>query len=341
MPIAVVPGSGIPTQPGQPTPVVSDAYDLTFFEGDGTEWPLMRAELGWHLLDALSGVLGAVPISIVSDADVGGGETIREDGIQDLPGIMTLPLRIDGPGELLHRFRFHRLVQAFTNTKRFGPGRLVMTRPDGSRRQIKVRYYGGLDPEPGNLGGWLNSTVILQLKCPDAYWSAMDARTFDAGQFADDVVDFQDPYFGLSSSEILGAPFEVINPGDAPAWPRYVITGPADLVTATISYDVITDIDLETLLPVTRTITKTWAIDPDADGIAHGSLLADETVTIVSRPQDVRGPDGSVWTAALGYPDNATLWSLPPGKSTVTISVTGADDGTSVEAIYLARYETP
>lgn len=320
MPIPV--GLGAPPPPTPPpAPPISDAFVATWIDPENVAWPLMTAKLGWHSLDALAGVHGAVPVSITSDADPGGGATVRH--IQPQPRLMTWALRIDGPGETDHRGRYRALARAFTLTRRLGAGTITIARSDGTVRQIKAVYQDGFDPTPGDMSGWLYSTVVLTLYCPDPYWSDVDPTPFHAEVAADPDADYQDPLPTISSSTTLGDQ-TVNNPGDAEAWPGWVINGPATLITAT-----------------NNRIGKTFTIDPNAAGIAHGDLVLGETVTITSKPPKVRGPDGSVWTAALGFPSNANLWWLEPGDNDVTLSITGAGDGSGIVGQFLARWETP
>jgi hypothetical protein len=335
MPIAVVAGAGLPPQPGQVTPAVSDAFVLTYIAPDTTEVPLTTPEVGWHALDAITALHGAAPIDVTTDDDAGGGVIVRNT--RATARIITISVRISGPANE-HRLRLRYLARKIKQAKDQSTGILRMAHPDGTVRQIRVVSYGPLDPEAGNLSGWQYSTVIVQFLCPDPYWSDVDPIPFEVDFVSGGDVDYQDPYPTESSSSALGDN-TVFNVGDVEAWPRYVITGPATLITATNTYTVPDPSGDPEDSPIT--VTRTWTIDPNATGIAHGDLLAGEQVTISTRPMRVRGPDGSVWTAALGYPDNADLWPLQPGENTVTLSMTGADDGSSIVGSYRPRWETP
>lgn len=336
MPIAVVSGAGLPPQSGQPTPVVSDAFRLTYITPDGaTEVPLMSPDVGWHALDAIAALHGAAPIDVITDDDAGGGVVVRDT--RATARIITLPIRVDGPANS-HRLRLRLLAKLFKLAKNKAAGVLRIAHPDGTVRQIRVVYFGGFDPEAGNLGGWQYSTLPVQFLCPDPYWVDVTPIPFEVDFVSGGDVDYQDPYPMESSSSALGDN-TIFNVGDVEAWPKYVITGPATLITATNTYLAPDPSGDPEDPPVT--IVRTWTIDPNADGIAHGDLLADETVTISTRPMRVRGPDGSVWSAALGYPDGADLWPLQPGVNTVTLSITGADDGSKIVGSYLPRWETP
>lgn len=301
-----------------PTIVPSDAYTATWYAPDGTVWPLSDPSVGWHSLDSVSGALGAAPILMTADPYARGGSTVRH--IQAQPRLITWPIRIDGPGHLDFLPRFRALARAFTQTRRLGPGVLEIQRPDGSRRQINAYYEDGFDPVPGNGSGWFYGDIVMTLYCPDPYWTDPTLteipRSFSGGS-----TSYLTSYPTVSSSQTLDDSVAT-NPGDVEAYPTWVITGPASGIEAT-----------------NELTGESFTIDPNAAGIGHGDLLLGETVTITTFPPAVRGPDGSIWTAALNFPD-AVLWALQPGDNPINVAITGSDDGSGFVMTFPARYET-
>lgn len=280
----------------------------------GNEWPLDMAELGWFTLDVVSG-LGAAPIAMTTDDAPRGGSSVRH--IQPVSRLITWPLHIYGQNHTEFLTRWRQLVRAFTMTRRRGPGRLVISRSDGTEREILAYYQEGFNGEPGH--GYVEDDVVLTLFCPDAYWRDADAivqtRAYGvAGSYLS-------PYLTLASSQVLGET-TLTNPGDTEAYPDWTITGPASLITVT-----------------NDSTGESWTLDPNATGIAHGPLLVGETVTVSTDPPAIRGPGGAVWTAALNWP-GAVLWPLDEGQVDVTFAVTGAAAGTSVSLAFRPRYET-
>jgi hypothetical protein len=194
-------------------------------------------------------------------------------------------------------------------TRRLGPGRLQIARPDGSVREILACYEAGFDGEPRQ--GWTYDTAVLALYCEDPYWRDV-APTTVLREFALGA-DFLRPFMTVSSSRTLGET-QIDNRGDVEAWPAWTITGPASSVGATNS------------------------TTGEAFTLTH-TLLAGQIVGITTDPPTVRGPAGEVLTGSLDWP-GARLWALQPGVNDVDFQVGGSGPGTRIELSYYQRYET-
>lgn len=293
-----------------------DTPVATWVDPTGEEWQLtnLDPELGYFTMSGVKG-FGAVPAALTTDPMPRGGARIRH--IQPGPRLITWPIFVEGPDHATFQARWRALAKAFTRTKYDGPGILRVAQPDGTIRQIQAVYQEGWGNATDVV---LYDTVVLTLFCPTPWWEdvteTLILREYDAGG-----ADYQDPYPSVSSSQTLGAT-TATNPGDVEAWPLWTITGPASLITVR-----------------NDSTGQSWVLDPNTDGIAHGNLMLGETVTVQTDPPIVRGPDGSVWTGALNWPD-ATLWPLLPGDNAVTFEVDGSGSGTSVTGTFIARYET-
>jgi hypothetical protein len=226
---------------------------------------------------------------------------------------MTWPIRVIGSSHMEFLARWRQLQWAFTQTRLRGPGRLTVVRPDGSARWIDAHYSSGFDGTPG--GGTWEDDAIVQLVCLDPWWKALETLVIER-RYTAAPVPFLAPYPTITSSQTLGDT-TIVNPGEDTAWGTWTITGPASGVTATLN-----------------STGESWTLDPDADGVDHGPLLAGEIVTVSTKPLQVRGPAGEVWTEALNWPA-AQPWGLPPGESSVTFTVSGSGAGTSI------AYELP
>lgn len=313
MPLAV--GSLLPPiPPAPPEPVeVRDAATARWIDPVGTEWPLSVPELGWFTLDAVTG-LGATPIAVSTDPAPRGGTSVRH--IQPQARTVIWPLHVYGATTTEFLDRYRQLARAFTRTRRGGAGTLVISRADGSEREIAAYYQDGFGDNPG---AYLADDVALSLYCPDGFWRARDPLT-QLRAYATTGTHLN-PYPTISSGDVLGATV-LSNPGDAEAYPEWTITGPASLIT-------VSNVDTG----------EGWTLNPNATGIAHGNLLAGETVTVTTEPPAIRGPAGAVWTAALNWP-GAVLWPLEPGETNVAFTVTGSGPGTSISLAFHPRYET-
>lgn len=281
----------------------------------GTEWPLTTPDLGWFTLDEVTG-LGAAPVALTTDADPRGGARVRY--VRAEPRVITWGLHIYGATHMEFLGRWRDLARAFSSTRRDGPGALVISRPDGSEREILAYYQQGFDSQPG--GHFADDDVVLSLFCEDPYWRDREPTVVPRSYTT--PVSFLAPYPQVSTSQVLGGSI-VVNPGSAEAWPDWSITGPADLITAT-----------------NRTTGETWTLDPNAPGIDHGPIALGEEVKLTTDRPSVRGPAGEVWTGALNWPV-ASLWGLVPGDNDVVFTVQGASVGSSIALSFKARHETP
>lgn len=318
----VVPSPPPPVTPPPPTPpppvtIPEIGYaSISYIDPHGVVWPMTDTNRGvFALAEGVSG-LGAAPVTLTSDPLPRGGARLRH--VQPQPRLITWPVHVEADTHQEFIDRWRGIGKAFTDTLLYGPGILDIARPDGRRRQIKVFYQEGFEGlgQPGTGLNWDNA--ILTLFCEDPYFydpvPVTVSRSFGGGS-----ADFLSPYPSVSSSQVLGAT-TVTNPGDVMAWPSWVITGPATLVT-------VTDSDTG----------DAFEVDPNATPIAHGNLLAGESVTVTTDPPSVRFDNGDNWTGALNWP-TAALWGLPPGDTAVNFTLAGAGTGSSVTATFYARY---
>lgn len=301
----------ITTNPTPTSPSAPRVFDLrrpqaTYIAPDGSEWPLSLPALGWSTVDEVGG-LGAAPVDLVTDPHPRGGARVRH--IQPQPRDINWPVMVWGASHLEFLDRWRSLARAFTMTRRRGPGRLRITRPDGSERETLVYYAAGFDGDPGR--GCTDDVAVISLFCEDPYWRAVEPLslkyTFGATR------PYLTGYPSLSSGRVLGAT-TASNPGDVEAWPEWVLTGPATALTAT---------NLDTGEAFTLTYT----------------LTAGQTLTVTTDPPTVRGPAGQNLSGSLSWP-GAVLWGLDPGRNAVNFAVTGASAGSSIELRYTPRYET-
>lgn len=306
-------------RPEFPTPPGPGVLTPWWLPPDGTD-PIRLNPDGepWISLDSWDGVTGAAPVDVVRDPHPRGGARVRH--VQPQPRTIIWPLRFRATTHMDLVRPWREMAAKFAQTRRLGPGTLRIVRPDGTAREIDAYYEAGFRGEDGQ--GWLEDTAVLQLLCEDPFWRDPTLRS-TTRQFADqgsDTDNFYAPFMSLVSGQVIGET-TVDNPGDVQAWPEWTITGPASLVTAT-----------------NQSTDEQFVLDPDWDG--DGPLAAGQSVTIVTDPPAVRGPDGQVWTGALNWPQ-ATLWGLVPGRNAVDMQVDGADSGTQITLVWHTRHETP
>lgn len=309
MPLLIGGGQVIETPVPIPPRIVVES-DLSvstaiYVDPTGQAWPLTDAALGWTTFDEVGG-LGAVQVEHTTDPHPRGGARIRHT--QDQPRVINWPLLIYGATHMEFIERWRTLARAFKLTHRRGPGRLLITRPDGTRREIRVSLQDGFLGEPGQ--GFTHDTTVLALYCEDPYWRATDAMTLVFGAPA--PRPFLNPFPSLSSGRVLGDA-SIQNPGEGDAWPSWRLTGPALALTAT-----------------NHTVGAAFTLSYAVTGA--------QSITVTSDPPTVRGPAGEVLTGALNWP-GAVLWHLEPGLNDVTLSVAGASPQTRIEVAFVPRYE--
>lgn len=314
MPVIV----GAQALPGATLPEVGFSI-ATWYAPDGSVWPLTNQTdaVGWFTLaDGVSG-LDATAITVTTDDLPRGGVRVRH--IQPEPRIITWPIYVFGADHSQFITRWRAVGKAFTQTSRLGPGELEIARPDGSARRVRAYYQEGFVGQGKQGYGITSDYCALTLLCEDPYWRSTTPQT--AHRESGTGVDFFDPYPSVSSSQVLGAT-KIVNPGDVKAFPDWVMTGPASLLTATLD-----------------DTGESFSLDPNATGIAHGNLAAGEQVTVNTDPPRVRFQDGSNWVGALNWP-GAVLWALPPGESNVTFQLDGSGSGSAVDMTFYPRFET-
>lgn len=326
MPIlkGLVPGAPViepvPVRTVVPAPGV---YRTVWIAPDGTELDLnpdAGGGLGGGLfsLKANAG-LGAVPVEHITTDNPAGGVVVEATRVRERTVLWPIRMRATTHLELIDLWRY--VTRLFTMTRDLGPGRLRITRPDGTAREILAYYSSGLEGEPED-GTWLQVTAVINLLCPDPFWRA----TSEVVQEYKEAIrpTYLDPYMSVSSGRVFGAT-SVPNSGDRAVWPTWTIRGPMTALTAT---------------NVTR----------DEFFVLTHTLLAGEQLTITGRPIRVRGPAGENLISALNLTGGGgPPWRLDPRTvSDVTFFVTGSapdttatsDDGTRVRLAYALDYET-
>lgn len=297
-----------PPIPRPPLTVEPDTIHAEWIAPDGTILALSDPTLGWFTTRGVGG-WGAVPVSRVDDPAPRGGVTVRH--IRDEPRSLTWPLHIWGDSGIEFNGRYRHVTDLFTMTESMGPGILRVARSDGqdAAREILAYYEDGLGGDVGQ--GWLSANPVLTLFCPNGFWRGVTTetvtRTYQTG------TPYLSPYLTVSSGQVLGES-SILNPGETDAWPSWVITGPAEQVTATNRR-------------TGESFTLVYALEPGA------------TITVTTDPPTVRGPDGQPLSSALNWPD-AELWPLKRGVNEVEFAVSGSGPGTTITLSFVARYQT-
>jgi hypothetical protein len=304
-PVITGPGTSLPTSPGLALTSVDDHLEL-------------NASNGYVVMPGLEG-LDNPPWSLTELEPYGwdGGlvDHVRS-GIREA----FLPLFLEGATAEEFRARKRRLMRLL-NPKR-GPVTWTITYPDGYTRSLVGRFVPGTAALTSDSPGTTWQTIGVPLRAHDPYWLGDLQRSRLVAQgatkpFLSELGAPLSPFFPvrLSSSQVIGQPFAVTNPGDVEAFPVWTIHGPGDGLTVTLE-------------DTGETFTLT------------GALTDSDTVTIDARRGllSVTDQDGANLFARLAA--NPDLFALPAGPVVLSVALGSAGDGAYVELAYTPRYLT-
>ncbi|WP_406153569.1 phage tail family protein [Streptomyces anulatus] len=193
---------------------------------------------------------------------------------------------------------------------------------DGQPKYLYAYYKAGLEGnESEDSAGfrWLKIGIQMTAFDPWFYSDRLQVAEWDFGQ--------GDAFFGASFLPLnlsQGFPSEVtlpvVNPGDIEAWPVWEITGPVQ------SFN------------FTGPDKKSFAIDLQSGG---GDVVpTGRTLTIDTRPgyKTLKDDQGANYYPLLAA--NPQLWSVPAGKSTVSIKLVSGSGVAHVRMTLTPRYES-
>lgn len=197
------------------------------------------------------------------------------------------------------------------------PGTLVISRPDGTSRQIELLCTSG--PEHSDEDGtrnayrWNTSYALTLVSALDPLFSDATATkvTFEAAPAGGGVPPM--PPVLLEPGAVLGST-SVINQGNGDAYPIWRITGPGT--------------------PTLTNITTGRSFGLDVD------LSSGETVTVDTRParqSAVDQDDNDRWNDLVKVSPR-DLWVLPSGKSDLNMVIASAGVGSKIEMSYVRRW---
>jgi hypothetical protein len=178
---------------------------------------------------------------------------------------------------------------------------------DGMSRDLRCRYIDGMGFDERYFS---TGTPSLLFRAFDPFW-------YDTATLALTIGPTQAAFFPilplrLSGSEVY-ADTDIVNDGDAEAWPAWTVTGPGND-------------------PILRNLTTGEAID-----LTGVSLGAGEQILIDTAPgvKTVRAGDGR---NLFGDMTASVLWALARGRNSVRLELSGATAGTSFALSWRRRW---
>jgi len=266
--------------------------------------------------------LGAVQLDVVTqDSPWVDGTSVEE--YFALPRPVLLPITLWGADrtEFLTRLRgFERSMRTRAPSGKPAYGELELAQADGRRFKLRCFYTGGLpDEETINSGGDTNWVRFnLQLLAADPYWYAAEP-TILTWTFPDPVAFLGADFLPLriSRSATLGD-VTILNDGTETAHGTWRVTGPGTDV-------ILLNNGTGEQLQITETI-------PDGQVLTVITGPA-EDIDISLQPADTD------WWVKLA--DDGTLWEIPPGATSASLTLAGADSDSLIELEFYARFGSP
>lgn len=231
------------------------------------------------------------------------------------PRPVVLPIAFSDDDPAVVRLTFRQLAHAFNPLR--GHGLLQCDADDGISRVLACHMVAGLDTAVENSVNF--QTVALTFRAADdPYWRDLVPTSLSWQVASSTPTARWFPIFPLvlGSSEVFGSQ-GVVNLGDVNAWPVITITGPgSDLV-------------------VTHNETgKRIAFDGAGFSLdAHQSIVVDTWHATATRS------DGTPMLPELSF--DSELWPLPPGESSITVDMAGADQNSSVAFTFTPGWLNP
>ena len=253
------------------------------------------------------------PVEFVEDdVPMQPGSRLREARVR--PREVDLAILFKGSSESVLRTNLRTWLHRLDPAR--GDGKLRITAPDGSQRELFCRYATGMqgDETPSTRGTcWQKALFVL--RAVDPFWYAVSpvVATYTVGAAAPFF-----PFFPLvlATSGVFAAPV-IANGGDVEAWPVWAIDGPCTSLT-------LTNLTTGKALGLTAT------------------LLAGESIAIDTRPgrktvtkTDVGGATSNIFSSLSA---TSSLWPLIKGDNSVRIEMTDTDVSSQATLAYYARY---
>ncbi len=284
---------------------MTSARTVTLIGADGTRHVLACSDEPYQL-SMRAQLHGTAPYAL-GTRRVGLIPGERLDTVQALPRTLVVPLRVEGTSELAVDEAMAALGSILSPKHE---SRINYRRPDGTERQLAVRYAAGGDAisafdEAGYLQRWCTVPLIFKALWP--YWRQVDASTATHGPET-----FDD---GRAAGSNL---VTVTNVGDVEAWPEITVTGYAEGIEA-----------------MSLTTGQVWR--------CRRILTAADELRIDTDPRSF----GVYINGASDYTAMDSLsefWSLEPGENVLLFrgnTATGTEAIGAFEVRWRPQWETP
>jgi hypothetical protein len=295
---------------------------VTYTDPDGNEWPLSDLDVpNGYVCTGIVGLSGA-PVTLYTSPLPRGGAVPLQYVPQ--PRKVLVGLYVEAQGgptgqndylELLDRLS----IALYTNRNDIpAPGVLAVQRPDGSMRQISVLCTDGLDQPDASpdTDGVLWTTYALTFEADDPFFEdSADTTLIFAGSAGGGTGILPLLPIDLGSATVIGDVI-VTNDGTADAYPVWTVTGPG---------------------------TPTFTNNTTGRTFGLISALADEQVIRITTKPGAQsavdlGADTNIWSDLI-QSTLRDLWPLVRGDNSLSLSLTGSSDDSSIAMSYRRRWQ--
>lgn len=279
--------------------------DYSLVAANGDTIPL-DGSTGFYLRPGFRGAgIPTTDVKMYPSAGDGSTWASTRRGIREL----DLPIMIVGDDRSDVETKLRRLASALAD--RYGVPKLLATYSDGEAYDIEVHYTGGGETVFGSEAGATFASWPITLQAPDPFWLSRTPVQFSLAYQASarGLIPRLDQ-LQVSPSEVLGS-YLITNPGEVDAYPVWTLEGKSSGSTSV------------TLNGVGFTYTETMVSGDKRIIDARGATVVDAA--------------GANKYAFLGTAPK--LFAIPPGPSTIVISIAGADSSTKLSGFFLPRRE--
>lgn len=300
--------------PSVPLPT-SDIPNVVLTGGDGQQW-VLTDPIGSQVL-LMPGATGlSLPPNTPYLSDTPALPGALRTGYHDDPRAVFLPVYCEGNTRQQHRDNLRALERSIHPSR--GVSHLSWAEADGSRRYLDMTYVTGAEGNDAADNAQLQWEIIglnFVAENPYLYGDLLVPSPW-IGAVARPFFPLRPFPITLTPSSVFGGS-TVNNVGDMPAWPTWVLHGPATSLTIALGTG------------------ESFTLDMSAT-----PLLVGQVITISTDPKlDVYTVVDDTTANRFGLVNpGAEFWPLPIGISAFNITVAGATSATSLQMSYRPQY---
>jgi hypothetical protein len=305
---------GFSQDPISKVSLIKDGNEITFAtDSQRALYDVPRFE--YVLLTGLSG-FGMTPVSVRFDDSASDGAVFRtsKHGVRDI----IFPVAIFADSTQVLRACVSKLAGVLKNDS---SGIFLRVDFGSESRVLTVFYVGGGDVEFGEDHNGVFAKWLIQLQAPQPFWNSLSQVSFlvNAGLPKSGFVRNLTK-LAVNSSQVFG---DVVceNPGEAPAYPFWDISGPVENLTISSG---------------SKSFTFVKRIEEGQNIRVECETGVVKEVPLIAGEPAFGHPGVNRYDMLGPVPK---LFSISPGSSNIQVSGEGCNDKTKVTCSFAPRYE--